>query len=260
MLATSIALSWRIVIIFVAGVVAGISNAIAGGGTFVTFPALLALGIPSLQANVSSSVGVVPSNFGGVRGFRRELALHKTLFRELIPTCALGSVVGTALLFLGSESTFRSVVPWLIGVATILFALAPRLVKLLSKVRQHAEGHHIRRRSLFVGVFFGSIYGGYFGAGLGIILFAILALTLPFEIFELQGLRVALGLVINTVAAVIFVIRGHLAVVAVLVLLVGTLIGGWLGTILIRRLSPRVVRTLVIAIGIVTTVKLAIGN
>jgi uncharacterized membrane protein YfcA len=256
-LATSIALGWRIAILFIAGVAAGISNGVAGGGTFISFPTLLALGIPSLQANVSSSVGVVPSSFGGVRGFRRELTVHKKLFRELIPTCALGSITGTALLFFGSESTFRSVVPWLIGSATVLFAFAPRLVALLSKPEHHLDAHHIRRRSLFVGVFLGSVYGGYFGAGLGIILIAVLALTLPFDIFEIQGLRVALALVINTVAAVVFVIRGHLAVVAVLVLLVGALVGGWLGTLLIRRLSPRIVRALIIVIGAATTIKLA---
>lgn len=260
MLATSLALGWRVAIIFVAGVAAGISNGIAGGGTFFTFPTLLALGIPSLQANVSASVGVVPSNFGGVRGFRRELTLHKRLFRELVPTCALGSIAGTALLFLGSAGTFRSVVPWLIGSATILFAFSPRLVKLLSKSEHQTEGHHIRRRSLFIGVFLASIYGGYFGAGLGIILIAVLALTLPFDIFELSGLRVALALVINTVAAIVFVIRGHLASLAVVVLLVGALIGGWLGTMLIRRLSPRIVRGIIILIGTVTTIKLGISS
>jgi uncharacterized membrane protein YfcA len=259
-IASSLPLGWRISIIFVAGVAAGISNGVAGGGTFLSFPALLALGIPSLQANVSSTVGILPSTFGGIRGFRRELTLHRRLLRELVPTCVLGSITGTALLLLGSEQTFRSVVPWLIGSATVLFAMSTRITKLLAKIQRSEEAHAVRRRSLFVGIFLASVYGGYFGAGLGIMLLAAMAMTLPYDIYVLQGLRSALSLLINAVAAIVFVARGHLAVTAVMVLLVGALIGGWLGTLLIRRLSSTVVRVLVVVIGAATTVKLAIGS
>jgi len=256
----SIALAWKVTIIFVAGVAAGVANGIAGGGTFLSFPTLIALGIPSLQANVSSSVGILPSTFGGVRGFRHELSVHRRLLRELVPTCVLGSGTGTALLLIGSEKTFRSVVPWLIGGATLLFALAPQVTKWLARRRDDHESEVVHRRTLFVGVFVASVYGGYFGAGLGIVLLAALALTLPYDLNVLQGLRVALSLLINLVAGIVFVLRGHLAVLAVFVLLVGALIGGWLGTLLIRRLSSTVVRALVIVIGVVTTVKLAIGS
>jgi uncharacterized membrane protein YfcA len=259
-IASSLPLGWRISIIFVAGVAAGISNGVAGGGTFLSFPALLALGIPSLQANVSSTVGILPSTFGGIRGFRRELTLHRRLLRDLVPTCVLGSITGTALLLLGSEQTFRSVVPWLIGSATVLFAMSTRITKLLAKIQRSEEAHAVRRRSLFVGIFLASVYGGYFGAGLGIMLLAAMAMTLPYDIYVLQGLRSALSLLINAVAAIVFVARGHLAVTAVMVLLVGALIGGWLGTLLIRRLSSTVVRVLVVVIGAATTVKLAIGS
>jgi hypothetical protein len=256
----SVALGWKIPIILVAGIAAGISNGIAGGGTFLSFPTLVALGIPSLQANVSSSVGILPSTFGGVRGFRHELNVHRRLLGELVPTCVLGSITGTTLLLLGSEQMFRSVVPWLIGSATLLFALSPRITKLLSKRVRRQEPNAVHRRSLFVSIFLASVYGGYFGAGLGIVLLAAMALTLPFDINVFQGMRVALSLLINSVAAVVFIARGHLAVLAVLVLLVGALIGGWLGTLLIRRLSATLVRALVILIGAVTTIKLAIGS
>jgi uncharacterized membrane protein YfcA len=110
---------------------------------------------------------------------------------------------------------------------------------------------------LYIGVFLVSIYGGYFGAGLGILLLAVMAIALPFEMSTLQGLRNLLSLIINSCAAVIFIFRGHLALDAVYMLLIGTLIGGWLGTILIQRLSPRVVRVLIILIGMATTVRLA---
>ena len=258
-LATSVPLALKIVIIFVAGCAAGISNGIAGGGTFLSFPTLLALGIPSLTANMSSSVGILPSTFGGIRGFRHELKVHRTLLKELVPTCILGSVAGTVLLLIGSSHTFSLVVPWLIGIATVLFAISPRVTKLLARMDRAQDPSAVRRRSLFVGIFIASMYGGYFGAGLGIVLLAVMALTLPYDINVLQGLRVALSLLINAVAAVVFIIRGHLALQAVLVLLVGALVGGWLGTLLIRRVSPRAVRAMVVTIGVVTTVKLALS-
>jgi uncharacterized protein len=248
---------WRVILLFVAGVAAGVSNGVAGGGTFISFPTLLALGIPPIQANVSSSIGLVPSVLAGVRVFRAELTTHRETLRRLVPACVAGSGVGTALLLTGSTQTFRSVVPWLIGGATVIFALAPRITRVLSRRQPTGHERHIHPRSLMAGVFLASVYGGYFGAGLGIVLLAVLALTLPEDIFTLQGMRVALGLLTNTVAALVFVIRGHLALVAVAILLVSTFIGGWLGAHLLRRLSPTLVRTIVIVIGAATTVRLA---
>jgi uncharacterized membrane protein YfcA len=255
--ATSLPLVWRLTIFFFAGVAGGIANGIAGGGGFITFPALLAMGIPALQANVSSTVGIVPSYIGGIRGFRHQLAAQRRIIRSLLAPCILGTSVGCTLLLLGSSQTFRSVVPWLIGGATLLFALAPQITKRLSHI-DHAHG--ARRWALYVGIFLASTYGGYFGAGLGILLLAVMAVSLPFEIHELQGLRNLLSMIINAFAAIIFIFRGHLAVDAVYMLLVGTLVGGWLGTLLIRRLSPTVVRTLIIFTGLLTTVRLALGN
>jgi uncharacterized membrane protein YfcA len=262
MVAASLPLGWRLVIFCVAGIAAGISNGIAGGGTFLSFPTLLAMGIPTLTANVSSTVGVLPSALGGIRGFRSELSTHKQLVRSLVPTCFIGAIVGAGLLLLGSTQTFRNVVPWLIGSATLLFALAPWITKRLAKIEHdHEEGTEpVRRRTLFIGIFLASVYGGYFGAGLGIVLLAVMALTLPYEIYVLQGLRNALSMLINAMAAIVFIIRGHLAMDAVYMLLIGTLIGGWLGTLLIRRVSPTAVRALVIVVGVVTTVKLAFST
>jgi hypothetical protein len=250
---------WRVVILIVAGIAGGIANGVAGGGTFITFPTLLALGIPSLQANVTSTVGILPSVLAGVGVFRKELRVHRATLRRLVPVSVVGSGIGTALLLTGSEQTFRSVVPWLIGAGTLLFALAPSITRLLARRRPEGIDAQEHPRALAIGILLASIYGGYFGAGLGIVLLAVLALSLPDDIFALQGLRIALALVANSVAALVFVIRGHLALIAVAILLVSTLIGGWMGAKMMRRLPPVAVRSIVIAIGAVTTVRLAMG-
>jgi uncharacterized membrane protein YfcA len=257
MLVATLPLGWRLTVVLVAGVAAGIANGVAGGGTFITFPTLLALGVPALQANLSTTVGVVPSYLGSLRVFRAQLRPHRRLIASLAPSCVLGTAAGTALLLSGSPSTFRLVVPWLIGAGTVLFTISPLITRSLSNIE---HDHAARRWALFIGIFAVSIYGGYFGAGLGILMLAVMALALPLEIHELQGLRNALSLIINLVAALIFLVHGHLAVTDVLALLVGTLVGGWLGALLIVRLSPTVVRAVVIAIGVATTVKLALGT
>ncbi len=255
MFVATIPLLLRLSIFLLAGVGAGVANGIAGGGTFISFPTLLATGIPALQANMTATVGVVPSFLGGIRGFRDELRGHRDLVGSLMPSCLLGAAAGCALLLTSSPGTFQSVVPWMVGAATVLFALAPWITGRLSHIERTHPG---RRWSLLVGIFVASAYGSYFGAGLGILLLAVMAISLPLSIHELQGLRNVLSLVINLLAAVVYVIRGHVALDAVYMLLLGTLIGGWLGTLVIRRLSPTIVRVLVIAAGAVTTVRLAI--
>jgi uncharacterized protein len=253
MMAASLALGWRLLVFFGAGVLGGVANGIAGGGSFITFPAMLTVGIPALRANVSSTVGILGSYAGGLRGFRHELGEHRALIRSLVPTCAAGTLLGCAFLLLGSPRTFHDVVPWLIGAATLLFLAAPRITARLAAVDQHHPG---RRWTLHVGLFLVSAYGGYFGAGMGIMLLAVMALTLPISINALQGLRNALSLIVNLIAALVFAIRGHLALDAVYMIFAGTLIGGWLGTMLIRRLSASWVRALVVASGVAAIVYL----
>src|ERR1700677_2493633 len=115
MFAGALPLVWRLSIVLLAGIAAGIANGIAGGGTFITFPTLLSLGVPALTANITTTVGVVPSYIGSLRVFRDQLRPHKQLLISLLPSILLGTALGTALLLNGSASTFRSIVPWLIG-------------------------------------------------------------------------------------------------------------------------------------------------
>jgi uncharacterized membrane protein YfcA len=254
MFASTLPLGWRILVMLAVGVGAGIANGVAGGGTFLVFPTMLALGVSPLEANFSTTVGVTPSYVGGMWRFRRQITPHSRLLATALPACVVGACAGCLLLFAFPASTFRTMVPWLIGAATVLFALSPVITRHLAHI-DHA--HPGRRWFLYVGIFLTAVYGGYFGAGLGIMLLAVMAVALPLELAELQGLRSVLSTFINIAAAIFFLVRGHLAVWAIVPLLPGTLVGGWAGTWLIQRLSPRVVRALIVTIGVVTTVRLA---
>ncbi|HEY8080552.1 MAG TPA: sulfite exporter TauE/SafE family protein [Acidimicrobiales bacterium] len=247
----------RAAIVLVTGIAAGIANGVAGGGSFITFPVLLALGLPALTANVSSSVGVLPSYVGGIAGFRAQLAGKRRLLTELIPASVVGALVGTALLLRGTPEEFRTVVPWLIGIATVVFAIQPLVVRVVSRV---PHDHPTRMALLQIGTFVIAIYGGYFGAGLGILLLAVMGLALPDDLGTLSGLRSVLSILINAVAATVFVIRGHLAWDVVVCLWVGTLVGGFLGTAVVLRLRPVWLRAVIVAIGAATVVRLTVGS
>lgn len=254
MFCSTLPLPWRLVLLLIAGVTGGIANGVAGGGTFIIFPTMLAIGIAPLAANVSTSVGVTPSYLGGIWRFKAQITPHRRLLTSLLPSCFAGAGAGCALLFAFPATTFRTIVPWLIAAGTLLFALAPLITRRLAHI-DHA--HPARRGFLHLGIFFTAIYGGYFGAGLGILLLAVMAVSLPLEVAELQGLRYVLSTIINVAAAAVFVVRGHLVGYAIAPLLVGTLAGGWVGGWLIQRMSPRAVRVLIVTIGVATTIRLA---
>jgi uncharacterized membrane protein YfcA len=245
----------RCVIELVAGVGAGIANGIAGGGTFIAFPTLLSLGIPALVANTTTTVGVVPSYVGGIRGFRTDLRGHRDLILSLVPSCVLGALVGCGLLLFFPPGAFRAVVPWLVLGGTVLFAFAPRISARLATLHPSGRGHWWGLR---IGIALCAVYGGYFGAGLGIMLLAVMAVSLPFELRELQGLRNVLAGLTALTSSVVFLVRGHLVGSAVAAIMVGTLLGGAVGTMMLQRMTPRTVRFVIIALGLGTTVRLLV--
>ncbi len=257
MFLSTLALWPKVGLLLLAGVGTGVANGIAGGGTFISFPTLLAVGIPPLQANVSTSVGVWPSYVGGIRAFRPHLAGQRRFIVSLLPWCVIGALSGTALLLAFPPTLFARVVPWLIAAGTTLFALSPLITRRLAHL-DHT--HPARRRVLHWGVLVVSVYGGYFGAGLGILLLAVMAIALPATLNELQGLRNVIATIINAVAGVVFIVRGHLALQAVALLLIGTYIGGFAGSWLILRLPPWVVRTIIVLIGGGTALKLLLSG
>jgi uncharacterized membrane protein YfcA len=248
----------HVVLLLVAGVAAGIVNGIAGGGTVITFPTLLAVGYPAITANVTSTVGVMPGYVGGVTGFRREIHERRHLLARLVPVALLGAIGGSVLLLNTPASAFDRLAPYLILLAAILFAVQPLLSRWLRSERSEHSGGN-RPKTLLVGVFVTSIYGGYFGAGLGVMLLALLGLTLPDDLASMTGLRSVLSIVANGTAAVVFILRAHVVWDAAGLIAIGCLAGGFAGAHLVRTLPAPVIRAIVVAIGLGTAVKLFIG-
>ncbi len=246
----------QILLFFGSGLCGGVANSIAGGGSFFTFPAMLLADIPALGANISSSIATLGGYGGGLNEFRHEIAARRRLLVRMAPVCVAGTVAGAEILLASPASTFRVVVPWLVGASTVAFALAPRLA---APTPAHPVTGPRASARLVLGVFVLSVYGGYFGSGVGIMLLALLALTIGGDLRASQGLRLSLAFMMNCVTTVIFVAHGTLFVTAIVVAGVGMAVGGVLGARLISRLSTVVARRVIIAIGAATTLRLAWG-
>lgn len=242
-----------------AGLGAGTVNGAAGGGSLVSFPALLATGHGAIAANVTSTVGIVTGYAGGVAGHRRELAGQRPRIRSLAPVVVAGAVAGAVLLLVTPDGAFDAAVPWLILAACALFAAQPALAR---RVRSRA-GDRIGGRDIGWGVraatFAGAVYGAYFGAGLGVILLAVLGIGLDDELVRLNGLRGVLALVVNLVAAVTFALVAPVAWGAAGILAGTALVGGWIGARAARRLPAPVLRAVVIGFGVVAAGRLLLG-
>lgn len=242
------------VLLVLGGVLAGIFNGVAGGGSLISFPLLLALGYPALTANVTNTVGIWPGYLGSTAGFRHEIADQRRRLARLAPVAVLGGVIGAALLLTTPSADFTRLAPWLVLAASALFAAQPLLRRALDG---RSQGPPRTRVAMLVGgTFAASVYGGYFGAGLGVMLLAIIGLALPDSLVRTSGLRSALSISVNGVAAAVFMIHGGLAWEAVGLLAGGSLIGGWVGARVALSIPVWALRVVVVLIGVGTTVKL----
>ncbi len=235
-----------------AGFGAGAVNAVGGGGSLISFPALLAAGYPSITANVTNSIALLPGYLGGSLAYRRELAVQRERIRALAPTAALGAAAGAALLLVSPASVFEAIVPWLILAACALLALQPRAAAL---AQRHAGGAG-SGATLHAGLFVATVYGGYFGAGLGIVLLALLGVLVPDELQRLNALKGLLSLLVAVVSALGFALFGPIAWDAALVVGVACLAGGVAGVRIARRLPAPVLRAIVIAFGVAVAIAL----
>lgn len=241
--------------IFGAGLAAGTINTIVGSGSLITFPTLLAFGYRPLDANVSNTVGLVPGSLSGALGYRRELVGQRSRAIRLgISSCAGGLTGG--LLLLAFPGAFEAIVPILIAVALILVAAGPRLSKALARHR-HAEAH--RSWPMAVLFFCTAVYGGYFGAGMGIIMIALLTIFVPDDIQRLNGLKNVLAAIINGIAAILFVAVAPVHADLALLIAAGSIIGGQVGSKVGRRLPARALRAAIICVGLVAEAKLLLG-
>jgi uncharacterized membrane protein YfcA len=240
-----------LVLAALAAVGAGIVNAVAGGGTLITFPALVALGVPSVRSNITNTVALCPGYFGGALAQRDDLAHQRHRLRSLSVVAAAGGLLGSVLLVLSPEDLFEGIVPFLLFLACGLLAFQDRLKRLIP-VRSEVDEDDVRPRPLLLaGVFVATIYGGYFGAGLGIILIATLGVLIDDSMAHLNALKQAIALVTNVVAAAFFVFSGDVVWSLVVVMAPAALIGGSIGGRLASRLNPRVMRAVVITIGLI---------
>jgi len=233
---------------------AGGINAVAGGGTLVSFPVLVGLGVPAVAANVTNTVALCPGYFGGAFAQREALHGHRPKMRRLLPVAGLGGLVGSILLVVTSEAVFRNMVPFLILLACALLGFQDGIKRLVFSDRSHQ--HPTASVPLMAAVFVAAIYGGYFGAGLGIMLLAVLGLLLDDELPKLNALKTVLSFVINVLAACFFVFSGKVEWGFAAVMAPASLVGGHLGGMVAGRLNPKVMRAVVIAFGIAVALKM----
>jgi uncharacterized membrane protein YfcA len=244
----------HVILLILAGLGAGIFNGVAGGGSLISFPVLLGLGYPALTANITNTVGIWPGYLGGAAGFRSEIADQTPRLARLSPVALAGGVVGAVLLLTTPSATFTRLAPWLVLGASLLFAAQPVIRRALAG---HGDAAPLTRPvALMAGTFAASVYGGYFGAGMGVMLLAILGLTLPDSIARTSGLRTALSIMVNGVAAAVFLIHRGLAWEAIGLLAAGSLVGGWIGARVALAIPASALRAVVIIIGLGTAAKL----
>lgn len=266
----------EIAAILLAGVGAGTINAVVGSGTLITFPTLLALGVPPVTANMSNSLGLVPGSVAGAVGYRRELQGQRTRIVRLLAFSTTGGVLGAVLLLVLPPGAFEAVVPVLILLGVTLVVVQPRLsayVAARAERRADAAGTGRAEESptgppwVLLAAFLTGVYGGYFGAAQGVILMGVLGIGVNEGLQRLNGVKNVLVAVVNGVAGLIFVVVAELGLLGaeaevdwliVAVIAVGAVIGGFLGAAVGRKLPPLVLRGVIVVVGLVAvTVMLA---
>lgn len=224
-------------ILLASAILGGATNALAGGGTFLTFPALLLSGIAPVAANATASLVLLPGAFASVWVYRDTVRSMPLAFLGWMTAASLaGSAVGSVLLLKTSNATFSSLVPWLLLIATGVFSLAPWIRKVAGASR------HQSLPALLAGQFAISAYGGYFGAGMGVLMIALYLIATSLEVHSASALRMLCSCAINTLAVAIFAVRGALDYKAGIPMLVAGVVGGYLGALAVRRLNEKLAR------------------
>lgn len=234
-------------LIFLAGFGAGAINAVAGGGSLISFPALLAVGLPPITANVTNSIAVWPGYVGSVLAYRKKIAEQKKRTFDYSLISIVGAIIGTIILLTAPPTIFKLLIPYLIFAATTLLVIQTQMLQLFTRLGQKKPA--LAKFILTMGLFVSSIYGSYFGAGLGIILLSILASFIHEDLQQLNGIKMFLSLVIATVGFVIYAFYAPVDWPAVATMAIATLLGGYLGAGVARKLSQKALKISVISFG-----------
>ena len=249
---------WEALGVFAAGIGAGTINTIVGSGTLITFPVLLAVGLPPVTANVSNTLGLVPGSLSGAYGYRKELSGQRDRLLRLGTASALGGLLGAVLLLVLPADAFKAIVPVLIGIALLLVVLQPWLARFVA-ARREGETRVDGGIALLLGVFATGVYGGYFGAAQGVLLLGLMGLLLSDDLQRINATKNILAGLVNGVAAIVFVFASHIDWTAALLIAAGSVIGGQLGARVGRKLPPTVLRGLIVVVGLTAMVKLLLG-
>lgn len=235
------------VLIGLAACAAGAINAIAGGGSLITFPALVATGVPPVIASMTNTVAMCPGYVGATVAQRRELAGQGGRLARILPFAIAGSIVGSLILLHTTNKSFETIVPFLLTFAAILLALQGRLRRYL------ASRAHVAHSLLLAGIpiAFASVYGAYFGAGLGVILLGVLAIVIDDTLARANAVKQVISLVVNVLAAAIYIVRGTIDWKIALVVAIGALIGGLVGGTLVSRIKEVWLRGVAIVVAVI---------
>jgi uncharacterized membrane protein YfcA len=247
------------VAIALAGLAAGMINTIVGSGTLVTFPTLLFFGHPAVSANISNSLGLVAGGVSGAWGYRHELRTVGSVVARLAPVSLVGAVIGALLLLVLPESAFETIVPVLIALALVLVLAGPRLSR-------WAAGKHPERLTLgrwvalVLGILLAGMYGGYFGAAQGVLLIGVMSVLLPLGLQQVNGIKNVLGMIVNFVAAVVFLLvePGQINWAVVGLIAAGSLVGGVVGAKVGRSMPAWLLRAVILLIGTVAILVLVL--
>ena len=237
-------------VIALAAVAAGAINALAGGGTLISFPVLIAVGVPPVAANITNTVALLPGYLGAMAAQASDLRGQGQRLVWFVPVSIVGGLLGGVLLVVTDESLFRVLVPYLILLATGLLAVQAPLRNWLLARRGQSEGRALSLPWALGAVGLAAVYGGYFGAGLSVIVLAVLGLVIDDSLTRLNALKQGVSFVVNTAAALFFLFSGQVWWVAALVMAVGALAGGAIGGRIAGRIRPDQLRRLVVVIGV----------
>ena len=244
-------------LVAVAGFLCGAVNAVAGGGSLLLFPAMVATGMGTLAANVTNSVATWPGYVGSSLGFREELREHRARLPRLLAATVVGSAAGCAVLLATPEGAFDVVVPWLVLGAASLLALQPRIARRVGAPVGDDPRH---QRLAVLGVGLASVYGGYFSAALGVVYLGVLSLTVPGPLRRLNGLKAGLSLTDATVSVLAFSLFGPVRWWAVAAAAPSALVGGYVGSRVARRIDERALRLGIVGVSVAVSVALLVAR